>query len=148
MNLGYYDIDLWMIKLMYGDVKDNVLNTTLYLRNVSDVSYICLDSAENFYVYSMYKFKLFNYDWANLLLGVLQNSLGRVLTINKIYENKIAPAEEKNDTQTIYYNIGRIANLILDFEPVILESEGLDSDVYLQPEVGMATKNADAWKMT
>jgi hypothetical protein len=71
VNLIYYDIDMFVIKLMYGNFKDNMLNTTLTLRNVSDVSYVCLDAAENLYVYAMYKFKLFSYDWTNLLLGTL-----------------------------------------------------------------------------
>lgn len=74
-----------MIKLMYGNFKENTLNTTLFLRNASDVSYFCLDAAENLYVYAMYKFKLFGYNWTNLLLGVIQNTLGKILTINKIY---------------------------------------------------------------
>ena len=73
---------------MYGTVKENTLNSTLFLRNVSDVSYVCLDAAENLYVYSMYKFKLFGYDWTNVLLGYLQNMLANILTINKI-NNKI-----------------------------------------------------------
>jgi len=71
LNLIQYDFDLLIIKYMYGTVKDNTLNSTLFLRNVSDVSYVCLDAAENLYVYSMYKFKLFGYDWTNVLLGYL-----------------------------------------------------------------------------
>lgn len=56
---------------MYGTFKENTLNSTLFLRNVSDVSYVCLDTAENLYVYQMYKFRLFGNDWTNVLLGYL-----------------------------------------------------------------------------
>ena len=71
LNLYQKDFDLLIIKLMYGDFKQNVLNSTLFLQNVSDVSYVCLDAIENLYVFAHYKFKLFGYDWTNLLLGAL-----------------------------------------------------------------------------
>lgn len=86
LNLVQYDFDLLMIKLMYGNVKENALNTTLFLRNVSDISYVCLDAGENFYVYLMYRFKQFGYDWTNVILGGLQNALGKILYINQISE--------------------------------------------------------------
>jgi hypothetical protein len=133
LNLMYYDVDLFIVKMMYGNFKDNMLNTTLFMRNFSDVSYLCLDTGENLYVYSMYKFKLFSFSWTNVLLGVLQNSLGRILTINKIYTNRIKVAESLNDTLTVYYNLGRIATLLLDFEPLMMDASGMDGDVFLQP---------------
>jgi len=87
MSIGVYqyDIELLMIKYMYGDAKQNVLNTTLFLGNVSDMSYICIDAAENLYVYTMYKFDLFGRDKNNVVLGALQNLLGSILTINSLY---------------------------------------------------------------
>lgn len=56
VNLIQFDYDLLMIKYMFGDLKNNVLNTTLFMRNISDVSYLCIDAAENLYVFSMFKF--------------------------------------------------------------------------------------------
>lgn len=85
INLAQYDVDLLMIKYMFGTVKQNILNTTLFLKNVTDLSYTCLDSLENLYVYNMYKFNLFGYSWTNVALGGLQNLLGSILTINKVY---------------------------------------------------------------
>lgn len=76
LNFYQYDIDLLAIKLMYATFKESILNTTLMLQNSSDISYVCLDAGENLYVYSMYKFKQFGYDWTNVLLGGLQNALG------------------------------------------------------------------------
>lgn len=70
---------------MYGNFKENTLNSTMFLRNTSDVSYDCLDATENLYVYFMYKFKLFGYDWINVLLGFLQNGLANIITINRVY---------------------------------------------------------------
>ena len=55
LNLIQYDVELLMVKLMYGSAKNNVLNTTLFLKNVSDLNYICLDAAENSYVFWVYK---------------------------------------------------------------------------------------------
>lgn len=89
MNIIEYDLDLLMIKWMYGDVKQNTLNTTLFLGNVSYMNYVCIDAGENFYVYAMYKYDLFGRDNTNVLLGSLQNLLGSILTINKIYAQVI-----------------------------------------------------------
>lgn len=71
LNLLLYDTDLLNIKYMYANFKETFLNTTLYMRNISDVSYVCIDTIENVYVYDMYKFKLFGNDWTNVLLGAL-----------------------------------------------------------------------------
>ena len=158
LNLIQYDFDLLIIKYMYGTVKENTLNSTLFLRNVSDVSYVCLDAAENLYVYSMYKFKLFGYDWTNVLLGYLQNMLSNVIRISKI-NNKIQVADDNNDTVTVYYHLGRIFTMLADFEPVILEDAGNpleernfdysnktaddddddDDEIYFKPEITIKT---------
>jgi len=123
LNMVQYDFDLLMIKLMYGDTKNNILNSTLFLRNASEVGYVCIDTVENLYVYAMYKFKLFGYDWTNVALGALQNALGRILSINKIYE-KIMEYDTNGDLEQIYYSVGKIVVMIIDFEPVILEASG------------------------
>jgi len=62
------------------------LNTTLFLKNVTDVSYVCLDAAENLFVYAVYRFTLFGNDWTNLGLGYLQNTLASIFVIQKIYQ--------------------------------------------------------------
>jgi hypothetical protein len=71
MNIIEYDFDLLMIKYMYGTTKENTLNTTLFLGNVSNMNYDCIDAGENLYVYSMYKYDLFGRDNTNVLLGSL-----------------------------------------------------------------------------
>lgn len=43
-NLYQNDVEHLVIKLMYGDLKENVLNTTLFMKNISDTSYFCLDA--------------------------------------------------------------------------------------------------------
>ena len=85
VKIYQYDFELLMIKYMYGTGKENTLNTTLFLGNVSDTSYICIDAVENLYVYSMYKYDLFGRDDTNVILGALQNLLGNILTINALY---------------------------------------------------------------
>ena len=71
MNIIEYDFDLLMIKWMYGNSKENTLNTTLFFGNISTMSYVCIDAGENLYVYSMYKYDLFGRDNTNVLLGSL-----------------------------------------------------------------------------
>lgn len=98
LNLIQYDVELLMVKLMYGSAKNNVLNTTLFLKNVSDLNYICLDAAENSYVFWVYKIDQFGRDTTQILLGWLQNVLGNVLTINKLVA-KAVELNEKNETE-------------------------------------------------
>ena len=112
-----------MIKYMYGNVRDNMLNTTYFISNISDVSYSCLDAGENLYVYAMYKFGLFGNDWTNVMLGYLQNLLKMTLSINKI-NNKLQDADDAGRFDEVYYHFGRITQLLLDYDPVILEDVG------------------------
>jgi len=57
LSLYQYDVELMLIKYMYGDLEDIVLNSTLFLKNVSDVGYVCIDAGENLYAYSLYRFE-------------------------------------------------------------------------------------------
>ena len=56
LNLVQYDVDLLAVKWFYGTAMENVLNGTLFARNVSDVAYECVDAAENLYVWWLFKF--------------------------------------------------------------------------------------------
>lgn len=71
LNLAQFDVELLIIKLMYGNAQDNILNSTLFLKNVSDLSYICLDALENNYVYWVYKLDSFGRDFTQIMLGWL-----------------------------------------------------------------------------
>lgn len=57
INLAQYDVDLLVIKWLFGDTRDNTLNFTLFLQNVSLVSYSCIDATENLFVWSIYKYE-------------------------------------------------------------------------------------------
>lgn len=114
MNLLQYDVDLLAIKLLYGTVKENMLNTTLFLKNVSDLNYVCLDAAENLWVYNMYKFDEFGRDVTQLLLGALQNVLGNILKVNKLVNQAVA-YNEKNETAAMYTVFGEIFYILVDF---------------------------------
>jgi hypothetical protein len=71
LNLLQFDVELLIVKLMYGNAKNNGLNTTLFLKNVSDLNYICLDAAENNYVFWVYKIDSFGRSTTQILLGWL-----------------------------------------------------------------------------
>ena len=136
MNIYQYDIELLVIKYMYGNSKENTFNTTLFLGNVSDMMYVCIDAAENLYVYSMYKYDLFGRDNTNVILGALQNLLGNILTINALYGD-IREYDEANNTAKVWYEFGRIWRLVVDIEPVILEEAGWsapDDSIYFSAD--------------
>jgi len=139
LNLAQYDLELLIIKLMYGNLQNNILNTTLFLKNVSDLSYICLDATENSYVFWVFKIDSFGRDFTQIMLGGLQNVLGNVLSINKLVQ-KAVEYNEKNETEKMMYTLGQITYIILDFEPIVLDDAGfgknidIDGEIYLQDE--------------
>lgn len=70
---------------MFGNAKENTLNFTLFMKNVSDVSYSCIDAGENLFVWAMYRFEEFGYDTNKFMLAAFSNLLGEVITIQRIY---------------------------------------------------------------
>lgn len=58
--------------------------------------------------------------------------LANILSINKI-NTKIQEADDRNDTETVYYYLGRIFTMLADFDPVILEdaSNPLESEGFV-----------------
>lgn len=88
-----YDLELLIVKLMYGNLKNNMLNSTLFLKNVTDLNYICLDAAENSYVFFVYKIDSFGRDATQIVLGWLQNVLGNVLSVNKLVQKAVEYSE-------------------------------------------------------
>lgn len=85
--------------------------------------YVCLDGLENAYVFSVYKYEIFGYDNTNVVLGFIQNLLGNIITINRIF-NQVVELSDKNETVKMYALLGRIFKMVIDFEPVIFEEAG------------------------
>ena len=139
LNLAQYDVELLMIKLMYGDTKNNMLNSTLFLKNVSDLSYICLDAAENNYVFWVYKMDTFGRDATQITLGALQNVLANVLRINNLVQNAV-DYNDNNETEKMMYILGQITFIMLDFKPIVLDDAGFgwkvetEGEIYLQDD--------------
>lgn len=134
LNLLQYDVELLMVKLMYGSVKNNVLNTTLFLKNISDLNYICLDAYENNYVFWVYKLDSFGRSTTQILLGWLQNVLGNVLSINKLVA-KAVEFNEKNQTVEMMEVLGQITFIMLDFEPIVIDEAGFGRNVLEDGEI-------------
>ena len=123
-----------MVKLMYGSVKNNVLNTTLFLKNISDLNYICLDAYENNYVFWIFKLDSFGRSTTQILLGWLQNVLGNVLSINKLVA-KAVEFNEKNQTVEMMEVLGQITFIMLDFEPIVIDEAGFGRNVLEDGEI-------------
>ena len=123
---------------MFGNAEENTLNFTLFMKNVSDVSYSCIDAGENLFVYAMYKFNTFGRDMNNVFLAGLQNLLGNVLNIQKIAQQLEKYAAEGN-SEAQYFAYGKIFKMVADFDTVDLETAGVvggdTDDIYLQPIV-------------
>ena len=119
---------------MFGSAKNNVLNTTLFLKNVSDLNYICLDAMENNYVFWVYKLDSFGRDTTQIILGWLQNVLGNVLSINKLVA-KAVEFNEQNKTEEMMYILGQITYIMLDFEPIVIDEAGFGKNIDIDGEI-------------
>lgn len=82
-----------------------MLNTTLFLKNFTDLSYICLDAAENNYVFWVFKMDSFGRDWTQIALGALQNVLGSVIRINKLV-SKAVEASDAGRIDEMWFILG------------------------------------------
>ena len=111
-----------------------MLNTTLFLKNVSDLNYICLDAAENNYVFWVYKIDSFGRDTTQITLGWLQNVLGNVLSVNKLVQ-KAVEFNDNNETEKMMYILGQITYVLLDFEPIVLDDAGFGRNVLNEGEI-------------
>lgn len=114
-----------------------MLNTTLFLKNVSDLNYICLDALENNYVFWVFKIDSFGRDFTQIMLGWLQNVLGNVLNINKLVSKAVEYSDAKEEEKMMYI-LGQITFILLDFEPIVLDEAGFgnnianDGEIFLQ----------------
>lgn len=111
-----------------------MLNTTLFLKNVSDLSYICLDAAENNYVFWVFKMDSFGRDFTQIMLGWLQNVLGNVLNINKLV-SKAVEYSDAGENEKMMYILGQITFIMLDFEPIVLDEAGFGKNVAMDGEI-------------
>ena len=67
--------------------------------------------------YMFYQKQLQFESWSNYMLSFLQNFLGKVVTINRYYE-RFLQAMVINDVNVMSYYIGKIADLMLNFNQI------------------------------
>lgn len=96
---------------------DYTFNWTQYISgDLGDSYYHCsLSFVQTFRTIS-YRINLFgsSTDW---VIGFIQNLLANVISFQRIYERINSAIRDKNERE-IYYQFGRIMNLLLDFYPI------------------------------
>ena len=108
------------------------MNSTLFVQNTTDVLYICTDTAENMYYFWLTKREQFP-SMSDFSLGFLQNLLSNGIRLKQINDKLIELQEESEADPTVdndykyYYYMGRIARLLLVFDPVTDELDRLNS---------------------
>jgi len=120
-----------------GDYEAAIFNTTrlisgTFASSIGD----CASSVFEAIVYTENQLALFDgiNDW---LTAFLQNLIGNIITFNSIYQS-IVTAQESQDYETLYYYIGRIFFLIIDFGPLeesTLISQKLALELALQSKL-------------
>ena len=87
------------------------------ISNMTNKLLICTEMVEDIKDYGIDQSFIFA-SAANYGLSFFQNMLANVVNINYIY-NSIVLAETKTQNMTsIYYNVGKICNIILDIPPI------------------------------
>lgn len=77
---------------------------------------ICTDAFENLYAKVVYKQALFTSNTA-IITSFLQNLIGNLLNV-KLIVDKVTIADASGDTVTTWTEYGKIARLMLDFDPI------------------------------
>lgn len=85
----------------YGSYNDNIFNTTVAIRNMSNTLWFCIDSIENYSIYVQTKLASFG-DPTNILTAFIQNLLANIINMNNIYKAVVNDFETGNDLD-IYY---------------------------------------------
>ena len=52
LNFYFNELNLLRFRYRYGDLRDNVFNTTQLLQNVSNHLWVCTDAVENYIIFS------------------------------------------------------------------------------------------------
>ncbi len=124
--LKHKEIDNYSIKLKYGDWKESIFNSTVFVKNSSYAVDYCTDAVHGFFLYGMQQKALHN-TTTSLLLSVLQNLLGNALEIDKISKQmKLYPSNSLEDR----FYFGLLLRKILVVPPPIDNSD-LDEPMLL-----------------
>ena len=82
--------------------------------------YECWLTGYGTYMYWDKKMLDFN-ETSDVVTAMLQNLIGNIISFNNIYQ-RILKASKINDTETMWYNIGKIFYIMATFEPIMEET--------------------------
>jgi hypothetical protein len=80
---------------------------------------VCFDAFENLAIFSLRKMEMFP-DFTSMIMAFFQNLLGSITQMINIYRN-LQNAIERNDLTPVFFEMGKMFRLIVDFEPIELE---------------------------
>lgn len=113
MNFWFTEIPLLQWRYFYGSFDDNLFNTTRAISNGTNVLMVCYDAFENLAIFTMRKVELFP-DFTSMIMAFFQNMLGSITQMINIYKN-LQNAIAKNDLTPIFFEMGKMFRLIVDF---------------------------------
>jgi len=101
-NFYHREIPLLNIRYEYGDTRDNILNTTLLVRNASNHMMVCMDALENFLVVAGNKGSRF-ITFTNWITSFFQNLLANIINLNNVYNIIKNDIEVSNNITDVYF---------------------------------------------
>lgn len=105
----------------YGNHREKIFDTTEWVSyDLAPSSRYCFMANVEVYLFWRLKKAQFGGGFGEILPAWLQNLLGNVITLNAI-QTKIEDAKLANDTVATAYWYGRLANIMLVFEPIVVD---------------------------
>ena len=104
----------------YGNTREEVFDITEWISyQLAPSTRYCFMSTLEVYQFGQLKDQQFG-GFSDILPAWLQNLLGNVITLNSI-QKKIDDAKLANDTVALYYWYGRLMNILVVFDPIVMD---------------------------
>ena len=86
------------------------------------MAWVCNNFLQNVYLWVNYKIYQFGTP-LSFATGFFQNLLSKVISINNIY-NSITTNQQDGNLNGVYYDLGRLTRVLINFDPVETASFG------------------------
>ena len=89
------------MRYKYGSFNDNLFNSTLLLKNISNTAWVCTDAFENYMIYLYAKLSTFK-DPTSYFMAFFQNLLANIINLNNIYKVITTNVVTGNEVDTYF----------------------------------------------
>lgn len=112
-------------RVILNDEFEENTNDLTKIRNVTNLisdhfaeAYLyCHLSVVDIYIYVLADKELYDNSWTNWLQAFIQNMVSKMIPLNQ-YSEKITIATENEDQRMVWYLLGKVTEIMLQYEPI------------------------------